>query len=375
MEGAGNVVVLRARDATLGEMSAPPFCVRPQDERQVLGNGLWMAVCSDAAYQSPPEARKMLEGGGFCDVRFFDRCGTQGYVACHLNWGASICVLAFRGTEESTDLLSDVKCRKIEWTDGEWVHRGFAGAFRAIWAESDPEAPADDVWTNARAAVLETHSKYPEAKWVVTGHSLGGALAILAAGKMRADPALPTPATVYTIGCPRVGAPKFAKRLAEEVEIVRFVHESDAVPRVPPVLFRYRHVGGEYWFRKKKRDLWVTPKASASTRLEWLSHVIGIWHGLWMIPIGAVMLSALLVLLIDRTVGPMPFVAAMYLWLRLFAWLCLFLLGASWLLTSVVRELPLVHKLGLHALGDHGASHYVRTFRDRLAGAYGAEAA
>ena len=75
-----------------------------------------------------------------------------------------------------------------------------------------------------------------------TGHSLGGALATLAAKLIgKATPNI----AAFTFGQPRVGDPLFAESYGPKH--YRFVTEKDVVPKVPlrGIFTRYRHVGQE----------------------------------------------------------------------------------------------------------------------------------
>ena len=80
---------------------------------------------------------------------------------------------------------------------------------------------------------------------VLAGHSLGGALAVLAA-EYSARVAGHAPEVVYTFGCPRVGDANFAgsfRDLGLSSVTYRLVHGADLVPRVPPTGLSYVHVG------------------------------------------------------------------------------------------------------------------------------------
>jgi hypothetical protein len=68
-----------------------------------------------------------------------------------------------------------------------------------------------------------------------TGHSLGAALATLAA-------ALHRPAYLYTFGSPRVGDAEFAASMYG-IDHARYVDCCDLVAKVPPETVGYLHVG------------------------------------------------------------------------------------------------------------------------------------
>ena len=79
---------------------------------------------------------------------------------------------------------------------------------------------------------------------VLTGHSLGGALAVLAAPRLETD-LHRQPEAVYVFGAPRCGTQAFAQVYNGEfgTRTYRFVHGSDIVPIVPPPEIDFRHVG------------------------------------------------------------------------------------------------------------------------------------
>jgi hypothetical protein len=115
-------------------------------------------------------------------------------------------------------LLTDANALLTPWPESAGlVHAGFAAAMRAVlpelrrWLEPQPCA----------------------GKLLVTGHSLGAALATLAASVLQ-------PSLTVTLGSPRVGDRAFAATVTSE--LVRIVGCCDAVTDLPPPIV-YCHVG------------------------------------------------------------------------------------------------------------------------------------
>jgi triacylglycerol lipase len=145
----------------------------------------------------------------------------------YLARGAGFAIVAFRGTEpdQSSDVFDDAKFAMVEWEGSPHrVHMGFRDALRRVWP------------------TLHSHlAGLPgtDALWF-TGHSLGGALATLAAVLC------PRTTGVCTLGSPRVGDKEFAvafsARFGERSR--RYVADTDIVSQVPPPtpLQQYRHV-------------------------------------------------------------------------------------------------------------------------------------
>ncbi|MDG3002475.1 lipase family protein [Paludisphaera mucosa] len=156
--------------------------------------------------------------------------------------GPDALVIAFRGTRIPVpDLAPAEVAGLVDWIlgnedlkiDGRFlpaareaggrVHAGFLSAFEAISERIDAVVAA---------------RRPGQALWL-TGHSLGGALAVLAASHLRETPI----AGVYTYGAPRVGDAEFVATLPTCVHR-RFVHRDDLIPRIPPAWpLGYRHAG------------------------------------------------------------------------------------------------------------------------------------
>jgi hypothetical protein len=161
---------------------------------------------------------------GFQEVQTFSAPNTDTQAFAAVRPGDGRIMVAFRGTQPDKlrDLIVDAEALMTPWRqNGGSVHRGFAEAFISI-------EPAITAW-------LKPGGVRRPGQLVFTGHSLGAALATLAATAW-------SPASVYTFGSPRVGDENFASSLATTT-IVRFVDCCDLVTRVPPEMGRYVHVG------------------------------------------------------------------------------------------------------------------------------------
>ena len=83
----------------------------------------------------------------------------------------------------------------------------------------------------------------------ITGHSLGGALATLAAARFALEMDKPVRG-IYTFGQPRVGDREFARIFDAELKqrFFRFVNNSDIVTRIPTRELFFSHVGSLRFF-------------------------------------------------------------------------------------------------------------------------------
>lgn len=154
-------------------------------------------------------------------IYFFDKNGTE---AMLFKCGKSI-VLSLRGTEptEIKDVVADLNIIPRNGEKQGLVHRGFAKALDNIW--KDVETALDSLYKAGDVVYI-------------TGHSLGGALAIVAAARSKYI------AQVYTYGQPRVGDKTYSKNVKSK--IYRHVHRADIVPSVPFGIL-YKHIGDIYY--------------------------------------------------------------------------------------------------------------------------------
>lgn len=188
------------------------------------------AECSRLAYVGFDESddelsrlQKALQAAGLRGLKPFNdnekNTGTQAFGAICEN---DDLLVAFRGTQakKPSDLRTDLRAPMVPWRFGGQAHAGFVAAFSSIESELDTFIQAH----------LGAH------RLIVTGHSLGAALATLAASRWRG-------ATLVTFGSPRVGDAAFVGTIPAG-NVQRFVNCCDFVTTVPPEwLLGYVHCG------------------------------------------------------------------------------------------------------------------------------------
>lgn len=116
---------------------------------------------------------------------------------------------------------------------GTYVHEGFYDAYL-------------QVQTAVVTKLKKLTHDHSDAEVLVTGHSLGGALALLAALDVSYLGLNPT---LYTFGQPRVGDPEFSKHVFKQLAVYeRVVHYDDIVPHNPLNALGFLHAGNEVWY-------------------------------------------------------------------------------------------------------------------------------
>ena len=118
-------------------------------------------------------------------------------------------------------------------------------------------------WLGQRKPVLHIltrlHAQNPDYRIAIVGHSLGGAIATLAAGDIRT---LGTwwsdNVELYTYGSPRVGNTATVRFLSQQStngnKSYRVTATHDPIPRVPFTSLGYQHTSPEYWIHSHRDD-------------------------------------------------------------------------------------------------------------------------
>ena len=163
---------------------------------------------------------------GFEEVVPFEANSSQACVIAHEEYIAAV----FRGTDEIADWLDNLNVVRIPSPFGK-VHKGFNDALMDVW-------PMMRQTIRRMRPIDEIHRPL----WL-TGHSLGGALATIAAATLVDEDE--TFFGVYTFGSPRCGDKEFARvyKIEAGERTYRFQNNNDIVSRVPTRTMSYRHVG------------------------------------------------------------------------------------------------------------------------------------
>jgi predicted lipase len=204
-------------------------------------NARTLALASDLSYLGDAEGKKAFAEQLGLDGRLFSVGNTQAFLATN----DEHIVVAFRGTESPTTieglkdwLLTDAANLLIVpegrlGTDlaaagvGAKFHQGFVTAI-------------GDIWGPLFEAVAAEQKKSERPLWL-TGHSLGGALSLLAAWLFKRK--FVSVHQVYTFGGPMIGNKLATDAIDREFsgKIFRYVNRPDPVPKLPTLSLLANH--------------------------------------------------------------------------------------------------------------------------------------
>lgn len=141
-------------------------------------------------------------------------------------------LIGFRGTISGIkQWASNLDVKYTKWYNGNGkVHSGFYDRF-------------NEIKTPTITFLKKAQEELPNGDLIISGHSMGGAVATLFASYLKELNIHPR--FVYTYGSPRVGDKTFAKYVNNQFgdHLIRVMNDWDMITDLPPLAFGYRHIG------------------------------------------------------------------------------------------------------------------------------------
>ena len=224
------------------------------------------AAASEAAYagELPELLRARLVAAGW-QIESYETEGHRGTVGRFFHMvrtdedGAETHLVAFPGTERRSDVWTDLRLGRAAFggtspseflavrdapvtgrSETPLVHRGFLDYTQAALFTDVLPAYGNRTAGEVLAAELRAH---PSMRVYLTGHSLGGAAAVLAAARLADLGVSPTQLVVATFGAPAVGNAAFARRYEGRFNLHRVVMRGDPMKDVLAAPLGFRHFG------------------------------------------------------------------------------------------------------------------------------------
>lgn len=188
---------------------------------------------------------------------------SSGYMAYDHDPKNKRILVAFRGTYSIANTIADLSAMPQRYVpylpddgDDESTQTTLADATPDKCDNCNVHAGFLSSWKHARDVIMpalrEAHATHPDYALHLVGHSLGGAVALLASLEMQSmhwDP------TVTTFGEPRVGNEQFVAHVHARFEADKFrrvTHVDDPVTLLPPSTLGYRSHGHEIYISRRE---------------------------------------------------------------------------------------------------------------------------
>ncbi|XP_019182472.1 PREDICTED: uncharacterized protein LOC109177545 isoform X2 [Ipomoea nil] len=241
---------------------------KPRDKKYF---GALCAVASKVSYenkafiQSVVQHRWEMDFLGAYDFwnEYQQTLSTQGFMFHDKSSDPDMIFVVFRGTEpfNAEDWRTDFDLSWYEFASMGRVHGGFMKALGLqkgeTWPteiqEDDPQRPVAYYFLRQKLREIMLKKSNSRTRFILTGHSLGGALAVLFAAVLALhgeESILERLEAVYTFGQPRVGDEGFRGFMEEQLRVYgvryyRFVYSHDIVPRLPidDAAMMFKHFG------------------------------------------------------------------------------------------------------------------------------------
>lgn len=209
-----------------------PWTLHPEDLDWSVDTALTMANLATLAYSDFKHIEASLSESeyGFSPITPCAQPNPHPVADAFLAVRPDVIVVAFRGTEPTNprDYLTDFNASQVPFDLG--IDNAAWGLIHAGWVDA-ARPLIENISTD-----LASLAGVKDRKLWLTGHSMGGALAMLAAAALKSRNCPVEIGGVYTFGQPAVGDPTFQERYDAELGPITFrcVNDRDPVPQVPP---------------------------------------------------------------------------------------------------------------------------------------------
>ena len=215
------------------ELLSPPVMRAAYSDRTAWLMAKMSKLASLPFEKDDAELKTALAEANFVLIKWFNQQGTQAFLAKRES--DKMVVLAFRGTqiegltlETFFDVFTDLYATMHIDKNNVKTHKGFLLAFQRVEVD-----------------ILQEISSLADYGLYITGHSLGGALALIATSVINSK----NLGACYTFGSPKVGNEEFDDKI--KAPIYRIINSYDVVPFLPftrslrPILL---------WIKKKTKN-------------------------------------------------------------------------------------------------------------------------
>ena len=208
------------------------------DELDASEIRLICAICSMGAYSDNESylMRSMLNERGWTIEKISqknNRANAKAYLVCK----GDVKILTIAGTESLKDVEVDFRVGRVHLNDNTTLDVKEKNSGDKIFVHRGFRDYADVVLSDGIAQRLKTSlEKNPHETLYLTGHSLGGSVATIAAIRLIDSGVDKSQLKVITFGAPAVGSNALAKNYSDKIDLTRVVMHGDVIKKSLRVL-------------------------------------------------------------------------------------------------------------------------------------------
>jgi len=162
-------------------------------------------------------------------------------------------VLVFQGSQESEDWLTNITFKMTKYFNKEKVHKGFYDTLK-LFIKSISHRECLSYKKQKYILSKDIDFINNNCKILLTGHSLGGAIATLV-GTYLSDIGIKKECMdVYTFGSPPVGSKAYTEKYNQKINLFRVINKNDIVPKIDKIS-SLKHLGKEIILASNENEI------------------------------------------------------------------------------------------------------------------------
>lgn len=165
-----------------------------------------------------------------------------------------VITLVFQGSQEPEDWMTNMTVKKANYFDGkDEVHQGFYDSLQLFLRTVNNKTFNTK---NKKAYMLNKDIDFlnKDCKIILTGHSLGGAVATLVACYLNDLGVKKENMSVYTFGAPPVGSKEFCLKYKNKLDLYRVFNQKDIIPKIERIT-SLKHLGQEVILESNENEI------------------------------------------------------------------------------------------------------------------------
>lgn len=203
------------------------------DELDAAEIRLACAICSMGAYSDDESyfMRSMLNERNWT-IEKISQKNNRAEAKAYLVSKGDVKILAIAGTESLKDVEVDFRVGRVHLHDNTTLGKNEKATADKIFVHRGFRDYADVVLSDGLAERLKASlEKNPNETLYLTGHSLGGAVATIAAIRLSDSGVDKTRLKVISFGAPAIGSHALAKNYADKIDLTRVVMKGDIIKK------------------------------------------------------------------------------------------------------------------------------------------------